>query len=106
MTNDLILALEITGVGMTLVFGMILVLWLMMLILMRITADRPADAALPADDTHALKQQAAAIAVATALAQQQDVNQPHLFPLPPTAIVTAWQAVQRGRLLSQKGPKR
>ena len=106
MTNDLILALEITGVGMALVFGMILVLWLVMLILTRLTADRPADEALPADDTHVLKQRAAAIAVATALAQQQDVNQPHPFPLPPTAIVTAWQAVQRGRLLSQKGPKR
>jgi len=106
MTNDLTIALQITLVGMALVFAMIILLWGVMSILMRFTGGRSTDETPAADAEHALKQRAAAIAVAAALAREQDADQPHPFPLPPTAIVTAWQAVQRGRLLTEKGPKR
>jgi len=52
------------------------------------------------------KRRAAAIAVTVALAQQADITEPHEFPLPPTAIVSAWQAVMRTRMLNKRGPTR
>lgn len=104
MIDNLTTALEITVVGMSLVFGTIILLWLVMLALMRLTADRP-EPQTGADERE-IKRRAAVAAVAAALAREQHEDQPHPFPLPPTAIVTAWQAVQRGNLLSQKGPRR
>lgn len=106
MIDNLTTALEITVVGMSLVFGTIILLWLMMLALMRFTADRPERAASTSADEREIRRRAAVAAVAAALAHEQHEDQPHPFPLPPTAIVTAWQAVQRGNLLSQKGPRR
>ena len=105
MVENLTTALEITVLGMALVFGAIMLLWGMMELLMRLTAERAEIEQQARDDEYELKRRAAATAVAIALAHQQDQSQPHAFPLPPTAIVTAWQAVQRGRLLSQKGPR-
>ena len=52
------------------------------------------------------RRRAAALAVAIALAQQSDSTEPHEFPLPPTAIVSAWQAVMRTRMLNKRGPTR
>lgn len=107
MWENLTTALGITVLGMGLVFGAILLLWLMMAVLMRLTAEQGRIEQEEHDAERELKQQAAIVAVVVALAREQDQMQPHAFPLPPTAIVTAWQAVQRGRLLSQKGlPKR
>jgi len=99
-------ALQITVMGMALVFAGILLLWLMMLILMRLTAEQAEEEAEARASETDLKQRAAAAAVAVLLAQERDQARPHEFPLPPTAIVTAWQAVTRGNLLSQKGPRR
>ncbi len=104
--NDLSSALGITLVGMALVFATIILLWLVMLLLMRLTTEHPEVEDTAAVSDRARKRRAAVAAVAVALAREQDRDQPHSFPLPPTAIVTAWQAVQRGRLLSQKGSKR
>lgn len=114
MGDDLLTALEITVVGMVLVFGAILVLWLTMALLVRLTAEHSEasespttddSAAAAEQDEEALKRRAAAVAVAVALAHEARV-QPHEFPLPPTAIVSPWQAVQRSRQLWQKGPRR
>lgn len=104
MAENLITALEITVLGMGLVFGAILLLWGVMSLLMRLTAQQGAIEQQVRDEELDTKRRAAVAAVAVALAHEQDQMQPHAFPLPPTAIVTAWQAVQRGRLLSQKGP--
>lgn len=106
MIDNLITALEITLVGMALVFGAIVLLWGAMALLMRLTAEHAAAEQDARDEELALKRRAAIAAVAVALACEQDETLPHAFPLPPTAIVTAWQAVQRGRLLSEKGPQR
>jgi hypothetical protein len=104
MLDDLTTALEITVIGMALVFGAILLLWLLMVALVRLTAEQ---AEAESEHELELKRRAAIIAVAVALARAQaDDDQLHPFPLPPTAFVTAWQAVQRGRLLSQKGPRK
>ncbi|RPI93700.1 MAG: hypothetical protein EHM39_12685 [Chloroflexi bacterium] len=106
MLENLTTALEITVVGMALVFGAIVLLWLVMLALVRLTAE-PAETSMAAvEDERELKRRAAIAAAAVALAREHSDEQPQPFPLPPTAIVTAWQAVQRGRLLSQKGPRR
>ena len=109
--SDFTLSLQITALGMGLVFGAILLLWLMMVLLTRFTAekesspdDKPAaDSLEPASVSEtASKQQAAALAVAIALAEQ---GQSSAHPLiePPTAIVSAWQLGMRTRQSSEKG---
>ena len=111
MTTDLILSLQITALGMGLVFGAILLLWLMMVLLTALTAEKesPEDE-VPASDSAATdsvseagyKLQAAAVAVAIALAEQE-LSSAHPLPDPPTAIVSAWQLGMRTRQSSEKG---
>lgn len=118
MGENLVTALEITVIGMGLVFGAIFLLWGVMALLVRLTRDAAPDAedAEPVSllETGATagmtageierEKRAAAIAVSVALMRHQQA-QPHAFPVPPTPIVSAWQAVMRGRLLQQKGPR-
>ncbi len=102
--NNLILALEITAVGMGLVFAAIILIWWMMALLTAVTAEKEAPAGEPAPAIQEIdeKAQAAAIAVAIAMADHQ-LSQAHPLPDPPTAIVSAWQLGMRSRQLSQKG---
>ncbi len=111
MTTDLILSLQITALGMGLVFGAILLLWLMMVILTALTADKEStEDKVPASDSPAIdsvsetgyKLQAAAIVVAVALAEQE-LSSAHPLPEPPTAIVSAWQLGMRTSQRSEKG---
>lgn len=111
MELNLSYALQITLIGMSLVFGAILLLWVVMIVMVRLTADTQPVAETPAtepnsDEVLILKQRAAAVAVAVALAQQQNQTELHTFPLPPTALVSAWQAVMRSSQLRQRGPIR
>jgi Na+-transporting methylmalonyl-CoA/oxaloacetate decarboxylase gamma subunit len=102
--NNLILALEITAVGMGLVFAALILIWWMMALLTALTAEKEAPAeqgALSAQET-AEKAQAAAIGVAVAMAEHQ-LSQAHPLQDPPTALVSAWQLGMRSRQLSQKG---
>ena len=108
MTETLSLALQLTLIGMSLVFGAIVLLWLVMLLLVQLTAEREPGADAPilaAGDERELQQRAAAAAVAIALAQAGDATS-RPFPLPPTAFVSAWQAVTRSNKLRQRGPLR
>lgn len=105
--NDMWIALQITALGMGLVFGAIIVLWGMMNLLTTITADKEladsSSGSLPAsamDDD--LRAQAAAVAVAMALAEGQ-VTSARPFTEPPTTIVSAWQLGMRTRQMYQKG---
>jgi sodium pump decarboxylase gamma subunit len=109
--NNLLLSLEITALGMGLVFGAIILLWLMMSLLTRFTAEKesasdstePASAAPSSSPAvTADLEQAAAIAVAIALAEQ-DLSSAHPLPDPPTAIVSAWQLGMRTRQMTEKG---
>jgi len=109
MTNDLILALQITAIGMGLVFGAILVLWLMMILLTALTADAsdsPGAVALTPSHSTAgrgeILAQAAAIGVAMAIAEQK-LSSAHPLADPPTAIVSAWQLGMRTRQMTEKG---
>jgi Na+-transporting methylmalonyl-CoA/oxaloacetate decarboxylase gamma subunit len=101
---------------MGLVFAAILVLWLMMIVLTALTADKaPAagqaqgtvsDSPQPAPVIETdFKARAAAIAVAMALAGQE-TSSVRALTEPPTAIVSAWQLGMRTRLLAEKGHTR
>ncbi len=101
-------ALLITLLGMGLVFAMILLLWGLMAFMVSVLAPKDtADDVAPqlGDQDASRKRKAAAVAVATALVNQADTR-PHEFPLPPTALVSAWQAVMRTDMLKKRGPKR
>jgi Na+-transporting methylmalonyl-CoA/oxaloacetate decarboxylase gamma subunit len=103
--SNLLLSFQITALGMGLVFGAILLLWLMMVLLTlsntnkEPASDSPESAPVLKTD---FKAQAAALAVAIALAEQ---GQSSARPLtePPTAIVSAWQLGMRTRQMSDKG---
>lgn len=113
MAQNLILALQITLAGMGLVFGAIILLWGVMALLMRLTQERNTAAAAAvaaegpsaAEAELALKQQAAAAAIAAAFAEEA-AGGPHVFPLPPTALVSPWQGVMRTKMLNKRGPVR
>ena len=103
--SNTILALQITALGMGLVFAAIILLWWMMALLTRVMAEKPS----ATDSSEAVrgveserKAEAAAIAVAVALAELQ-TSHAHPLGTPPTAIVSAWQLGMRTRQLSRKG---
>ena len=109
--NDISLALQITAIGMGLVFGAILILWLMMTLLTALSADKESASrkgtmsdSLKADSVSSdnILAQAAAIGVAMAMAEQK-LSSAHPLPEPPTAIVSAWQLGMRTRQMAEKG---
>lgn len=130
MAENLNIALQITVVGMGLVFAAIILLWGLMALLVRLTTDRPEAGRPEAEpaaeviqvieateatttDEREFKRRAAAIGVSIALAAQQETqqdrpapNQPGKFPLPATALVSAWQAVMRANQINRGGPRR
>jgi Na+-transporting methylmalonyl-CoA/oxaloacetate decarboxylase gamma subunit len=107
--SALLPALQITAVGMGLVFIAIILLWWMMILLTWFTSRKdsgPGQPSWPAqtdiNSEEKVSAQAAAAAVALALAEQE---RPSGHPLltPPTAIVSAWQLGLRTRQISEKG---
>jgi sodium pump decarboxylase gamma subunit len=110
--NNMLLALEITVLGMGLVFAALILLWGMMSLLTAITAEKddPSKQNVTVSDSAEsvpvmagdFAAQAAAIAVAIALAEQQ-VSSAHPLREPPTTIVSAWQLGMRTRQMYQKG---
>ena len=105
MTPNLLLALQITAIGMGLVFAAILILWLMIILLTRFTSNRDSASnsarIAEAAELETLAR-AAAIGVAIAMAEQQ-ISAAHPLAQPPTAIVSAWQLGMRTRQMTQKG---
>lgn len=93
-------AIEITVIGMGLVFAAILLLWLLMALIVRFTRENPAAEQVGSSDREQ-RMKAAAIAVGLGLAEQGS-NLPHEFPLPPTAIVSAWQVVMRSKIINKR----
>lgn len=105
--NDITLSLQITAIGMGIVFGAILILWLTMILLTALTEDKNAtDSPKPAPVREIeILAQAAAVSVAMAIAEQQ-LSSAHPLKDPPTAIVSAWQLGMRTRQMTQKGNNR
>jgi Na+-transporting methylmalonyl-CoA/oxaloacetate decarboxylase gamma subunit len=116
--TDFLLSLQITALGMGLVFGAIILLWLMMILLTFFTAEKKTpDDEVSAPDSPEVssssrvtdlislsgsKAQAAMVAVAIALAEQEQ-STAHPLPEPPTTIVSAWQLGMRTSQRTQKG---
>lgn len=109
MSSDIMLTIQITAIGMGLVFGAILLLWGVMALLVRLSSgaeDQDEEVILisAGEKSEAdYKRLAAIAAVAAALARKSALGEPHLFPLPPTATVSAWQSVLRTRMLNKRG---
>ena len=101
MSENFLLSLQITLIGMSLVFGAIVLLWGLMSLMTRLLAEREAGPEVP-DESRAQKARAAAVAVAVALAEQAQSRIGH-FPMPNTALVSAWQLGMRSRQMYQKG---
>jgi Na+-transporting methylmalonyl-CoA/oxaloacetate decarboxylase gamma subunit len=110
MLTNLVTALQITALGMGLVFAAIILLWAMMwaLTALPLGQNTPEEAltspnpALIAGEEDEIMAEAAAIAVALALAEQsQSTARP--LPQPPTALVSAWQLGMRSRQMYEKG---
>jgi Na+-transporting methylmalonyl-CoA/oxaloacetate decarboxylase gamma subunit len=101
MSNLLILSLSITLIGMGLVFGAIVLLWGLMSLLTRLLSEKEAALEVP-DESREKKARAAAAAVAVALFEQAQSRIGH-FPMPNTALVSAWQLGMRTRQMYQKG---
>jgi len=100
--NNLLLALQITLLGMGLVFGAIILLWVMMILLTSLTADKADSPKVDLAPSESDIAQAAALAVAIALAEQ-GISSAHPLSVPPTALVSAWQLGMRTRQQSEKG---
>ena len=104
--------IRITAIGMGLVFGVILLLWAVMALIVRLSReeeDPDEDVIIvssSAPDETIRKELAAAATVAVAFAIQHDSMLPHFFPQPPTPLVSAWQAVLRSRMITKRGSKR
>lgn len=110
MAPNVLLTLQITLAGMALVFLALILLWWMMELLVRLVEPRRLEFRLPDDQAQVeldRKKRAALTAVALALSQEESTaDTVHEFPLPPTAIVSAWQAVNRANMLKQRGRMR
>lgn len=103
MNQSLLLSLQITLLGMGLVFGALILVWGVMAVLVRFTSRT--ETRMDEEAELDLKRRAASAAVAAALASQSS-QQAHEFPLPPTALVSAWQAVMRTNMLNKRGQVR
>ena len=110
MTQNLLNALAITGIGMGLVFGALGLLWALIAALTRALADRPATEgptapapaaapAIPADAGQS-RRRAAIAAVAVALALQREAEATR--PLAAGSLVSPWQTAMRGRQLRER----
>jgi Na+-transporting methylmalonyl-CoA/oxaloacetate decarboxylase gamma subunit len=104
MSENLILALQITVLGMGLVFLGIIIIWGVMLALTASTSRKTESTQAIADSTaqKELRAKAAAIAVASVIAEQKQAGVSR-FPIPPTALVSAWQLTMRTRQLNHEG---
>lgn len=110
MVADFSTSLLIALIGMGLIFGAIVLFWLLTRILVRITSSRAGskvvtEVSSDEDAERDLKQRAALVAVTIALASEADEG-PKPFPVPPTALVSTWQAVRRANQLGQRGAVR
>ena len=103
--SELNLAIQITVMGMGLVFGVIILLWGLIGLIVRLTQAQTHQDVIQSQAEFERKKKAAVAAITIALAAELD-TQPHEFPLPSTAIVSAWQAVMRGKMLNKRGSTR
>lgn len=105
MSTDFAQALQVALLGLLLVPVMMGVFWGGMALLTRLTSAPEPKASQAADpEVEAFLQQVALAGAASAV--EIDASPAPTFPLPPTALVSAWQAVMRAEQLRRKEPRR
>lgn len=113
MTNFWI-AIQFTIFGMFLIFSSLLIIWGILTLLVIFLANQKRDSGKENKgdvsttleiSEEEINQEAVAVAVSVAFAQKS-LNEPGRFPLPPTAIVSAWQAVLRSYMIAKRGMPR
>ena len=105
MSENLILALQITILGMALVFLGIIIIWLIIIAITASTSRKPErveEKDVDSEGQHEIRAKAVSIAVAAILAQQRQAGVSR-FPVPPTALVSARQLIMRTRQLNHEG---
>lgn len=100
METNILTSLQITLLGMGLVFLAIILIWILISGLTAIGAIRKSAPDLSQE--HSRKQKAAALAVAQVIAMNQHKHV-KTFALPPTAIVSAWQLSLRTNQMKKSG---
>lgn len=105
MMQNLLQSLWITLLGMGLVFLAIISLWGLMVLMTAIRTELKPTSGEQAEDDHLEeKRKAAALAVSVALVlSRQAEAHVSIFPLPPTAVVSAWQLSRRTDHLNKRG---
>lgn len=108
MSENLNLALQITVVGMSLVFITLGLFAVVMAVVVRVTAEQPARAEpastpLAADSSRQARAAAAGVALALAQARHAETTK---RPPPPTATVSPWQAARRANQMRRGGRTR
>ncbi len=106
MISNLIQSLWITLLGMGLVFIAIILLWWLMAFMTAVHLERKTPSKEQTEDIEEIekKRKAAGIAVSVALAlAHQAEAHISIFPLPPTAVVSAWQLSRRTDNLNKQG---
>ena len=119
--QDIGVSLQITLLGMGLVFGAIILITLMMNVLVRLTSpqeQKPQENSATADlagqgnpsekdeSLQVMKKKAAAAAVACLLAMEQRSSLPNPIRASRPRPISPWQAAQRGQQLNQRGRTR
>lgn len=112
MSSDLLISLQITAVGMGLVFASIILLWGLIAMIVWLAHDKPLQPESPLvgerDDEYEERinlELAAVAAVSVALAIKTNESPPPAINQPVTApnMVSAWQAVMRTKMLNKRG---
>jgi Na+-transporting methylmalonyl-CoA/oxaloacetate decarboxylase gamma subunit len=112
--NNFLLAVQISLIGIGLVFASILALWAIMAVIVRLTQDQPKKL-IPAPELEPVlgskpneikKRRAAAAAVALALAEINAASKPDSDRQKPADAVSPWQTVMRTRMLNKRGTPR
>lgn len=106
MSENLSSSLVITLIGMSLVFLALILIWGVMAALVRLARETEIQDQPQEMLEIERKKRAAAAAVAVALSTPSNILAPQKFPEPPTAIVSAWQAVMRSNILNKRGRTR
>jgi Na+-transporting methylmalonyl-CoA/oxaloacetate decarboxylase gamma subunit len=97
MMNQIVVSLYISLIGMVLVFSALSLIWLAVAIVVAMMSRHKEN---KADEQN--QRLAVALAVTVALMETNKQSM-HKFPLPPTALVSAWQAVMRSNILYKRG---
>ncbi len=102
MTDFSLSTLLITVTGISLILLLILLVWGLVVLFTYLFRKRESPITLRSQEDDIDKHKAALLAISLAI-QMESENKIHEFPLPPTALVSAWQAVMRSNIISKRG---